>query len=212
MGISPRQFAELKDRVAGKKRAAEPVFESSCARSAASGRHKVILGIDPSLRGTGFGIIRLARPIPQLLAQGTIKCPASWERSRCLVNILRNDSAESVSVQSLRLVGGADIDLQNRTRRDNRGQSGNGADRFLQSQQTLLDRIALPARFENAKDNSLRQCGTRTGSSVREKLRDARLRLDFLVHLFLKRAHLLGRGTLLGNENTASKTAVADWQ
>jgi len=90
MGISPRQFAELKDRVAGKRRAAEPVFESSCARSSpVSGRHQVILGIDPSLRGTGFGIIRLARPSPQVLAQGTIKCPASWERSRCLVNILQ---------------------------------------------------------------------------------------------------------------------------
>src|SRR5439155_7387862 len=128
----------------------------------------------------------------------------------CLVDIPRNDSADSVSVLSLRLVGRADIDLQNRTRRDNRGQSGNGADRFLQSQQTLLDRIALPARFENAKDNSLRRCATRSGSSVREELRDARLRLDFLVHLFLKRAHLLWRGTLLGNENTASKTAVSD--
>src|SRR5207237_9996474 len=124
--------------------------------------------------------------------------------------VLRTNAADCVSVLSCRLVGRADIDLQHRTRRDNRGQSGNGADRFLQSQQTLLDRIALPARFKNAKDNSLRQCAPRSGSNVCEKLRNARLRLDFLVYLFLKRAHLLGRGTLLGNENTASKTAVSD--
>lgn len=89
MGITPRQFAELKQRVAGKKRSATPVFESSYSKGDNAQRHQVILGIDPSLRGTGFGIIRLARPIPELLAQGTIKCPPSWERSRCLVKILQ---------------------------------------------------------------------------------------------------------------------------
>ena len=47
--------------------------------------HEVVLGIDPSLRGTGFGILRNAKPQPQLLAQGTIKSPAGWPRSRCLV-------------------------------------------------------------------------------------------------------------------------------
>ena len=49
--------------------------------------HTVILGLDPSLRGTGFGVIRLAKPVPQTLAQGAIFCPAGWERSRCLVKI-----------------------------------------------------------------------------------------------------------------------------
>src|SRR5205085_7682039 len=73
----------------------------------------------------------------------------------------------------------------------------------------LLDRIALLARFKNAKDNSLRQRATRSGSDVREKLRNAWLRLDFLVHLFLKRAHLIGRSSLLGNKDAAGKTAVA---
>lgn len=48
---------------------------------------QVILGVDPSLRGTGFGIIRMAKPHPVTLAQGTIKCPAGWEHSRCLVLI-----------------------------------------------------------------------------------------------------------------------------
>jgi len=47
----------------------------------------VLLGVDPSLRGTGYGIIRLARPFPATLAQGTIRCPAAWARSRCLALI-----------------------------------------------------------------------------------------------------------------------------
>lgn len=46
-----------------------------------------ILGIDPSLRGTGYGIIRTTRPVPTTLAHGTIHCPASWIRSRCLGTI-----------------------------------------------------------------------------------------------------------------------------
>ena len=88
MGISPRQFEELKKRVGGAKRSADPVFPSSF--SAAPAKHQVILGIDPSLRGTGFGIIRLARRVPELVAQGTIKCPPALERSRCLVKIVEH--------------------------------------------------------------------------------------------------------------------------
>ena len=55
--------------------------------------HRVILGVDPSLRGTGYGVIRLARPHPVTLSHGTISCPQNWEKSRCLVKIaqtLRN--------------------------------------------------------------------------------------------------------------------------
>ena len=55
---------------------------------ASSARHQVILGIDPSLRGTGYGVIRLAKPHPIALDFGTINCPAGWERSRCLLRIL----------------------------------------------------------------------------------------------------------------------------
>ena len=54
---------------------------------AAQLRHEVILGIDPSLRGTGYGVIRLMKPSPKTLAHGTISCPAGWEPSRCLVKI-----------------------------------------------------------------------------------------------------------------------------
>ena len=54
----------------------------------AANSHSVILGVDPSLRGTGFGVIQLAKPHPLALAHGTISCPAGWERSRCLVKIV----------------------------------------------------------------------------------------------------------------------------
>ena len=49
--------------------------------------HDVILGIDPSLRGTGYGVIQRARPTLLVLAQGSIKAGARWERSRCLLQI-----------------------------------------------------------------------------------------------------------------------------
>ena len=65
--------------------AALPVFDSS--RRAAVNSHGVILGVDPSLRGTGYGVIRLGRPHPLTLAHGTISCPKNWERSRCLLKI-----------------------------------------------------------------------------------------------------------------------------
>lgn len=67
-------------------RAPAPAVESSY-RSSPAASHQVILGVDPSLRGTGFGVIRLGKPFPQTLAHGTISCPAGWERSRCLVRI-----------------------------------------------------------------------------------------------------------------------------
>jgi crossover junction endodeoxyribonuclease RuvC len=78
----------MRQRVGGvSPRAVVPVFESSPRPAANS--HSVILGIDPSLRGTGYGVIRLARPHPLALAHGTISCPPGWEGSRCLVKIAR---------------------------------------------------------------------------------------------------------------------------
>src|SRR5215469_6291123 len=85
MGISLRQFEEMKERVGGRKRVALPVIAPSAAAQIASGA--VILGIDPSLRGTGFGIIQMANPHPRTLTHGTVSCPQSWERSRCLARI-----------------------------------------------------------------------------------------------------------------------------
>ncbi len=49
----------------------------------------MILGIDPSLRGTGYGVIRVEKSRLLALAQGTISCPKDWERSRCLAKISR---------------------------------------------------------------------------------------------------------------------------
>ena len=87
MGISPQQFKQIQDRLGGSRRAAAPVLESTFASTPAAS--KCILGVDPSLRGTGYGIIRVAKPFPQTLAHGTVSCPAGWPRSRCLVKIVQ---------------------------------------------------------------------------------------------------------------------------
>lgn len=83
--MTPQQFEQIQARLNRPQRAASPVFESSV--KPAPGARQIILGVDPSLRGTGFGMIKMAKPHPQVLAQGTIHCPAGWERSRCLAKI-----------------------------------------------------------------------------------------------------------------------------
>jgi crossover junction endodeoxyribonuclease RuvC len=84
VGISLRQFEQMKHRLGGKlPRAVLPPV--TCHPSLVT--QKIILGVDPSLRGTGFGIIQLAQPFPETLAHGTISCPKNWERSRCLAKI-----------------------------------------------------------------------------------------------------------------------------
>ena len=85
MAITPRQFEQMQARLSGPKRAPTPVFAGSYRASSDS--RQIILGVDPSLRGTGFGVIQLARPHPRVLAHGTIACPVGWERSRCLAKI-----------------------------------------------------------------------------------------------------------------------------
>ena len=86
MGITRRQYEQMQQRLGGATtRAASPVFAAGLRAPALA--HRVILGVDPSLRGTGYGVIRLARPHPVALAHGTISCPPNWERSRCLVRI-----------------------------------------------------------------------------------------------------------------------------
>ncbi len=85
MGITPQQFEQMKSRVSGSLRNLAPVLESGLRSIAAA--NPVILGIDPSLRGTGYGVIRMAKPHPETLTHGTIACPAAWGHSRCLVKI-----------------------------------------------------------------------------------------------------------------------------
>jgi len=87
MGITPEQFKRMEERLGRSRRPARAVFEP--IPQGVLTAHQVILGLDPSLRGTGFGIIRLARPCPETLAHGTISCSQSWERSRCLVRIVQ---------------------------------------------------------------------------------------------------------------------------
>ena len=83
MGISLRQFEQMKDRVAGKSaRAVTPPITPHSSLGT-----RVILGLDPSLRGTGYGVIRVEKSGATALAQGTIACPKDWERSRCLAKI-----------------------------------------------------------------------------------------------------------------------------
>jgi crossover junction endodeoxyribonuclease RuvC len=84
VGVTPQQFHQMQSRLSAKRPAA-PVFGPSPRAPAQSNR--IILGIDPSLRGTGYGIIRPSKPVPQTLAHGTISCPESWACSRCLLHI-----------------------------------------------------------------------------------------------------------------------------
>ncbi len=90
MGITRQQFARLANRLRGLRDPGAPVSEPSHSAggvSAGTRIPRVILGIDPSLRGTGYGVIRWAPSQPTALAHGTVKCPVQWERSRCLVKI-----------------------------------------------------------------------------------------------------------------------------
>lgn len=86
MGITPQQFQQMQQRLSAPKRSASPVHSPGVSPASKS-QHQIIIGIDPSLRGTGFGIIKLAKPHPIALSFGHIPCPAGWERSRCLLQI-----------------------------------------------------------------------------------------------------------------------------
>ncbi len=88
MGITPQQFKRMEERLSRSSRTPSSVFEPTI--QVASITHQVILGLDPSLRGTGFGVIRLAKPHPETLTHGTISCSKTWERSRCLVRIVQS--------------------------------------------------------------------------------------------------------------------------
>ncbi|HEU5396990.1 MAG TPA: crossover junction endodeoxyribonuclease RuvC [Verrucomicrobiae bacterium] len=87
MGITRRQYEQMQQRLGGATApAAVPVFAANLRAPASAQR--VILGVDPSLRGTGYGVIRWAKPHPVALGHGTIACPQNWEHSRCLVKIV----------------------------------------------------------------------------------------------------------------------------
>lgn len=83
MGISPKDFARLQERLSGRGRPTQA--RADAASSPPPFRR--ILGIDPSLRGTGLGVIAFEGAQPQVLHQATVKCPAGWPRTRCLARI-----------------------------------------------------------------------------------------------------------------------------
>jgi crossover junction endodeoxyribonuclease RuvC len=87
MGITPQQFKRMEERLGRSARSATAAFDPGARLNTSN--HQIILGLDPSLRGTGFGVIRLAKPCPETLTHGTISCSATWERSRCLVKIVQ---------------------------------------------------------------------------------------------------------------------------
>lgn len=84
MGVTPRQFEQMQQRLRGAKTATR-IRTVELPRSPP--KQEVILGVDPSLRSTGYGVIRIAKPSPSALIFGTIACPKTWPRSRCLVRI-----------------------------------------------------------------------------------------------------------------------------
>jgi crossover junction endodeoxyribonuclease RuvC len=83
MGITAKQFQQIQERLAGKT--APKTAKGFQVGEVAS--HETILGVDPSLRGTGYGVIRVGKPHPIALMHGTISIPGSWARSRCLAKI-----------------------------------------------------------------------------------------------------------------------------
>jgi crossover junction endodeoxyribonuclease RuvC len=87
MGVTLQQYERMKGRLAHPARTLTSAFPAHRPSPAAPPR--IILGVDPSLRGTGYGVIRAGRPSPQAVAHGTISCPAGWQRSRCLATISR---------------------------------------------------------------------------------------------------------------------------
>jgi crossover junction endodeoxyribonuclease RuvC len=87
MGITPQQFQQMQERLGSPRRRALPVLERAAPGGANA--QQVILGLDPSLRGTGYGVIKPAKPHAQTLTYGVISCPMSWEHSRCLVKIVQ---------------------------------------------------------------------------------------------------------------------------
>lgn len=94
MAITTKQFDEIQKRLTGTRRKPaggelppEPRKRASSA-AVPEGGDRIILGVDPSLRGTGFGVIRIRDRQPAALGFGCIHCPATWDRSRCLAQIL----------------------------------------------------------------------------------------------------------------------------
>lgn len=75
----------MQQRLRGPRRAPAAVLEPTVTGRPSAAA--VLLGVDPSLRGTGYGVIQTNRGGPRWLAHGVVRCPAGWDRSRCLLEI-----------------------------------------------------------------------------------------------------------------------------
>jgi crossover junction endodeoxyribonuclease RuvC len=83
MGISSRDYDQMLRRLAkpsGSKSALSPEVKQVA-------QHTILLGIDPSLRGTGFGIIHRQGDQYTAKEHGMVACPPSWPLTRCLAQI-----------------------------------------------------------------------------------------------------------------------------
>src|ERR1700727_2225187 len=87
MAITAKQFEQMQARVKRGPRVPSPIFET--ALRTPSNKERIVIGVDPSLRGTGYGVVEANKTALRALAHGTVVCPAGWERSRCLAQIAR---------------------------------------------------------------------------------------------------------------------------
>lgn len=83
VGISPKQLAQMEARLQKPRSRSAPVAPAAVSPT----QPQRWLGIDPSLRGTGYGVIEMNDGKMTALTHGTVRCPASWEQSRCLARI-----------------------------------------------------------------------------------------------------------------------------
>ena len=90
MGISLQSFAKLNRRLNQPPKAAGNGDPASL--SPPQPAYRTILGIDPSLRGTGFGVIRIEDREPRFVEAGTIRCP-QLPLSESLIQIANELSA-----------------------------------------------------------------------------------------------------------------------
>lgn len=86
MGITVRDYEQMQRRVGSPRRPADSAWTAP-VQPTTRPVLEIVLGIDPSLRGTGYGILRSQGKSTAVLAQGTVDCPAIWARSRCLARI-----------------------------------------------------------------------------------------------------------------------------
>lgn len=88
-----RQFKQMQDRLAGRRTARVGKHRTTVPEPIVGGQNKtgqVILGIDPSLRSTGYGVIRTGKTGPCAIAYGIISPGgSSCPRSSCLAHIVR---------------------------------------------------------------------------------------------------------------------------